>query len=173
MIDQTFLLHLAHGLHGRDDIYLGPLETQIDDRHLVELEVFEIVFDRLAQKIRRTVENPASLIIAPRADLGDERQVGRIGRERLTDQTIGDVGAVKIAGVDMVDTQSDRLAERGAGFFGIFRLAEDMRPRKLHGAVAHAVDGNCGAGKSEAAGCRGGDVMCHVKLLADAIWLFA
>jgi hypothetical protein len=66
---------------------------------------------------------------APRPDLGDDDEVAGIRVERLPDQPVGDVRAVEIAGVDVVD----------AG--GVPGRAEHAGAGQLHGAVAEAADG--------------------------------
>ena len=65
------------------------------------------------------------------------------------DDLVGDVRAVEVAGIDVVDAGFDGFAQNGDGGRAILRRAKDMRAGELHGAVAHAVDGHIGAGEGE------------------------
>ncbi len=56
--------------------------------------------------------------------------------QRLADQLVGDVGAIEIAGVDMVYATRDRAAQHGTRGIGIFGRTEYAGSRKLHGAIA-------------------------------------
>jgi hypothetical protein len=61
--------------------------------------------------------------------------------KRVANELIGDVRAIEIAGVDVVDPPRDRLAKHGEGRVVILRWAEYARSGELHGAVAHTVHG--------------------------------
>jgi len=74
--------------------------------------------------------------------------------ERLADHLVGDVGAIEVAGVDMVDAAGDRLAQYGEGGVAILGWAKYAGAGELHGAVTHAVDGAV----AEGGGAGGGDV---------------
>jgi hypothetical protein len=78
---------------------------------------------------------------APRPDLGDDDEVAGIRVERLPDQPVGDVRAVEIAGVDVVDAAGDGLAQHGEGGGGVPGRTEHAGAGQLHGAVAEAADG--------------------------------
>ena len=56
--------------------------------------------------------------------------------KRLANELVGDVRAIVIASVDMVDPLRHRLAKHGEGRMAIPRRAEHARSGKLHGAVA-------------------------------------
>jgi len=60
--------------------------------------------------------------------------------QRLADELVGDMGAVEIAGVDMIDAALDRFAQHRQRFTAVLGRTEHARTRKLHGAIAHAVD---------------------------------
>ena len=63
--------------------------------------------------------------------------------QRLADDLVGDMRAVEIAGVDVVDAARHRLAQHGERRVAILGRAEHAGPRKLHGAIAHALNA-CG-----------------------------
>ena len=56
---------------------------------------------------------PGSILAASGADLGDDDEIVRIRMQRLTDQLVGDVRSVVIAGVDVVHPGGDGLAQHG------------------------------------------------------------
>jgi len=59
--------------------------------------------------------------------------------QRFPDDLIGDVGAVEIAGIDVVDAAFDGFAQHGDSFIAIPWRAEDALAGKLHGAIAEAL----------------------------------
>ena len=81
-----------------------------------------------------------ALVVAPRSDLADQRQVLRIGVQRLADELVGDVGAVELRGVDVVDAQLDGSLEYCDRLVVIAWRAEHAGSRQLHGAEPDAVD---------------------------------
>ena len=83
---------------------------------------------------------PRAGVVAPRADLADQREVGRIRVQRLADQFVGDVGAVELRGVDVVDAQLDCAPQHGERLVVVARRPEHARPGQLHGAEADAAD---------------------------------
>ena len=95
-----------------------------------------------AREVRRGERgNPRGVRAAHRADLGHDHEVIGIGMKRLANELVGDVRAIVIAGVDVVDPPRDRLAKHGEGRVAILRRAEHARSGELHGAVAHTVHG--------------------------------
>ena len=60
--------------------------------------------------------------------------------EGFPDDLVGDVRAIEVAGVDMVDASFDGGAEHGKRFSAVLRRAENTGAGQLHGPVAHAVD---------------------------------
>ncbi len=61
--------------------------------------------------------------------------------ERLTDKLIGDVWAVVIAGVDMVDTGRHCLAKNSYRLIAILRWPEHTGSGELHRAIAKSLYG--------------------------------
>ena len=66
-------------------------------------------------------------------------EVVRIGVQRLADQLVGDVRAVEVAGVDVVDAARHRLAQHRERRVAVLGRPEHAGPGELHRAVAHAV----------------------------------
>ena len=57
------------------------------------------------------------------ADLADQREVVRIGVQRLADQLVGHVGPVELRGVDVVDAQLDCAPQHGDRLVVVARRA--------------------------------------------------
>ncbi len=138
---------LEGGVGGED----GRTEAEVDDGEGVEAEVAEVVVDGAGELLCGDGGEPGGVAAAAGADLGDEEEVFGIGVESFLDELVGDVRAVEVAGVDVVDAEADGLAKHGKGGGVIARRTPDVRAGELHGAVAEAVDGGRGAGKGEAA----------------------
>jgi hypothetical protein len=85
--------------------------------------------------------DPAALVVADGADLGDEHELVGVGVQRLADERVGDVGAVVLGGVDVVHAEVDGTPQHGDCGVVVTRGAEDARAGELHRAVADAVDG--------------------------------
>ena len=92
--------------------------------------------------------------LAGDAALGGDDHAGRIGRQRLADQPLGNLGAVGVGGVDQGDAQLDGAAQHAAGLGGIGRLAPRAFAHQAHGSVAQAVNGQIAADEKGAAGSR-------------------
>ena len=58
--------------------------------------------------------------------------------QRFVNELVGNVGAVELSGIDVVDPGGDRLSKNCQGLAAVARRAEDTRARKLHGAESHA-----------------------------------
>ena len=75
--------------------------------------------------------------------------------ERLLDDLIGHVRAVKITRINVIHARSYGLTQHRDGARNIARRTPDhlawLPPRKLHGAIAHAVDGAWGVKEGKCA----------------------
>ena len=58
--------------------------------------------------------------------------------ERFFDKLIGYVRTIEVAGIDVIDTEFNNLAQDRECTVAVCRRPEYMRPRQLHGAVPHA-----------------------------------
>ena len=61
--------------------------------------------------------------------------------QRFADHPVGDVRAIEVAGVDVVDAARDRLPQHGNRAGVVLRWPEHPRSGKLHRTVAEAVHG--------------------------------
>ena len=126
-----------------DRAFGGAVDTehdaQIDHVEHLEPEIGQVVVHRLGERLGRERRVPGAVGAPPRPDLGDDGQIIGIGVERLPDDAVGDVRAVEIAGVDVVDALLDRRAQHREGAGVVFWRAEDAWARELHGAIAQPL----------------------------------
>ena len=83
----------------------------------------------------------AAGVVAAAADLAYQREVLRVGMQRLPNQLVGDVGTVELGGVDVVDAEFDRPPQHRQRRVAVPRRPEDVRPGQLHCAEADAGNG--------------------------------
>jgi len=95
--------------------------------------------------------DPGCVFAASGAEFGDDDEAVWIGVDGILDDLVGDVRAVEVAGVDVIDVCCDGFAEDGEGGVHVAWWAEDVRAGELHGAIAHAMHGHGGAGECEGA----------------------
>jgi len=122
---------------------------EIDDIEGIEAEIAQIVLDALDQIFSRTVENPGAIVATASADLGDEGEVFRVRMQGFLNELVRYVRTVEVAGVNVVDAGIDGLVQNGDGFGAITGWAENVGTGELHGAVADAVNGECGSREVE------------------------
>src|SRR6185312_9555013 len=118
--------------------------AKVDDIEHVEPEIAQVVVHRLREFLRGHGGKPRSVGASARADLSDDDEIVRIGMQRLADDLIGDVRAVEIAGVDVIDAGGDRFAQHGAGGLGVLGRSKYAGAGELHGAVAEPAHGAVG-----------------------------
>jgi hypothetical protein len=106
----------------------GAHRAQVHDVQRLDLEIAQIVMHRGAQLLPTLRRKPGSVSAPSRTDFGYDRQARGIGMQRLRDDLVGDVRAVEIAGVDMVDAARNGLAQDGNGFCAILRGADTPLP---------------------------------------------
>ena len=114
-------------------------DPQIDDRERLQPETAEIVVDRAFKLRRRHRRVPRGVGPAFRANFRHDDKTVRIGVQGLADQLVRDIGAIIVAGVDMIDAARDRLAQDLDRPVAVLRRPEHPRTRELHSAVAHAL----------------------------------
>ena len=116
-------------------------QAQVDHVQGVQREVLEVLVD-LGREVRgRQRGPPAAVRAAPRAHLGHDAQTGRVGVQGLPDELVDHHRPVEVAGVDVGDAQLDGFAQHVQGLVTVPGRPEDARPGQLHGAVAHAAEG--------------------------------
>ncbi|MET3248373.1 hypothetical protein ABIE53_005183 [Burkholderia sp. OAS925] len=120
-------VHVAHQPH-------------VDHFERVEPEVAQIVLHAALQILRLLRRQPRAVAAAHRAQLRDDHEIGGIRMQRLANELVGDMRAIKIAGVDVIHALRHRLAQHGKRGVAILRRAEHARSRELHCAIAHAPD---------------------------------
>ncbi|MNL24489.1 hypothetical protein D3C87_1459240 [compost metagenome] len=111
--------------------------ADVDD---VEAEIAEVVVDGGGKLLLRHGRQPFGIRAASCRNLGDDGEIVRIGMQRFTDDLIGDMRTVEIAGVDMIDAGLDGGTQNGDSGSAILRRSEDARAGKLHCTVADALD---------------------------------
>ena len=141
--DQALLLELGQRrklfLDRALDRLINAADAQVDHVERIHPEVPQVVVDGAREVRRGERGNPLGVRAAHRAYLGHDHEVIGIWMKRLANELIGDVRAIVIAGVDVVDPPRDRLAKHGEGRVAILRRAEHARSGELHGAVAQTV----------------------------------
>ena len=115
--------------------------AQVDRAELLDAERAEVVLDAGAQLGRLSAPAASRPGRRDGADLGDQHQVVGVRVQGLADQRVGDVGAVVLRGVDVVDAELDGPAEHGDRRVVVARRPEDAGAGELHGAEADASDG--------------------------------
>ena len=60
--------------------------------------------------------------------------------QRLANELIRDVRAIKIGGIDMIDARLDRFLQDADSGLRIFLRSEDAGPRKLHRPVSQTIN---------------------------------
>ena len=146
MTNEALLLQLGKDCQRRFDRPLrasasAARDSEIDHVEHIEAEVAEVVVHGLRQVFARERREPRSVRAAPGADLGDDDEVVRVGRQRLADQLVGDLRTIEVAGVDVIDPAGDGLAQHGQGRVSILGWSEYAGPGQLHGAVAEPFHG--------------------------------
>ena len=80
----------------------------------------------------RAVARPPARTGPNKAALGGDQQVVRVRVERLGDQLLADIRAVRVGGVDQVDAEFDSSPEDGDRLVVVGRRAPDPRSRDPH-----------------------------------------
>ena len=107
--------------------------------------------DAIGQFLTRKSMEPGLVAAPARTQLGHDDQVIRIGMQRLLDDLIGHMRAVKVAGIDVIHAGRDRLSQNSNGGLPIARRAPHLRTGKLHRSIAHTVYDHRGAGERKGA----------------------
>ena len=94
---------------------------------------------RARQLLGRHRRIPRCVLAAPGAELGDDDEIVGIGMERFANELIGDVRAVIVARVDVIDAARRRLAQHRDRAVAVLRRPEHPRSGELHRAVAEAL----------------------------------
>jgi hypothetical protein len=85
--------------------------------------------------------------------------------KRLLNDLVGDMWAVEVARINVIDSLRDGLSQNRDGCVDIARGAPHLRARELHGSVAYALNGHRGSGKVKSTAKV--LLICHVKSLLN------
>jgi hypothetical protein len=118
---------------------------------MIEAEVPKVVVKPVDQFFARESGDPRFVRTSAGAQFAHNDQASRVGVKSTLDNLIGYVRAVIVACVDVVYAGGDRLAQNANRGIDVLWRTKNLRPGKLHGAVAHAIDAGWGAGKFECA----------------------
>jgi hypothetical protein len=81
-----------------------------------------------------------TLFVTGGADLGDDHEAGGIRMERLVDELVGDVRAIELGGVDVIDAGLHCPTQHGDRSISILRRPEDACTGELHRPKTEAMD---------------------------------
>ncbi len=129
----------------------GAADAEIDDIEGIYCQVAQVIVGALGQALGGEVGEPGFVLAAPGAELGDQDEILGVGVDGFAEDLVGDVGAVEVAGVDVVDAVFDGFANDAEGFGAVAGRAKDAGTGELHGSIAHAVDGEGGVREGEVA----------------------
>jgi len=117
----------------------------IDAVELVEVDALQpqaaqASFAGFPQVLGPAVLNPAIGARPVESSFCGNHQVRWIRKERLGDDLLTHVRAVRIGGVDEIHAQLDRAPEDANGFLAVFRLAPNAFARQAHGAETEPMN---------------------------------
>ena len=122
-------LALVLQVHQRPDgLCVGHVRVRsmkLIERDLFEAESPKAGFADLAQMLRLPVDGPSTWARSLEATFRRDHEIVGIWVQRLSDELLAHVGAVRVGGVDEVDAELDRATQDGLGFLTIGRLAPD------------------------------------------------
>ena len=85
--------------------------------------------------------DPRGVISAHGTDLGHDHEVVGVRMKRFANKLVGDVRAIKIASVNVIDPARHSRPQHGKRGVAILRRSKHARSGELHGAIAQAVHG--------------------------------
>jgi hypothetical protein len=143
--DLALLLQAFDDAEGVFERSLGVDAVKLPEIEALELEAAKAHFDLLVEVFGAGYWEPLVGALAGEAGLGGDDDTLGVGREGFADETLGDLGAVGVGGVDEVDAELDGALEDLLCAFGVFGLAPDAFAGDAHGSVAEAMDGEIAA----------------------------
>src|SRR5262249_48122121 len=145
LLDQTLALKVSEGcklfLDRALDRLRNAADAQVDHIERIDAEIPEVVVDGAREVCRGVRGNPRRVRSAYCSDLGHDYEIIGIGMKCLPNELVGDVRAIVIAGVDVVDALRDHLAKQSKRRVAILRRTEHAWSRQLHRPVTHTVYG--------------------------------
>ena len=111
----------------------GPHESKVDHGKHLDAKCLEVVLNTAPQLpwIVRGEDLPPG---APcRTDLAHQHEIGRVRRQRLSDELVHDGGSVILSRIDVIDAAVDGIPQEGNGLGSVCRRSKYIWPRKPHG----------------------------------------
>ena len=141
---------------------LGIDAVELEERDLLQPQPAEAHLALLAQVLGPAQRVPEVGPGAHHPGLGGDHELAGIGVEGGPDQLLADVGAVRVGGVDQVDTQLDGASQHRDGLVPVGGLSPDPGPGDPHGAKPEAMHHQLPTeGKRTAGACRSFDGRIH------------
>src|ERR1035437_6270256 len=136
----SLLLQPGQRLHGGVKGYSRIGNVQLENVDLVKAQPLQTALHRGLQMLRTGIMDPL-----PGADtfptaFGANHQAGGIGRQRLGDEFLRDVGTIGVRRVNEVDPQFDYAAQGLQSGVAIRGRPPDAFAGDAHGAVSQAID---------------------------------
>jgi hypothetical protein len=120
------------------DVRIGGMQlVQVD---AVELQAPKAALAALPQPLGARVSRPLAGSGPAQAALRRDHEAVRIGMQRLGDQVLAHLWAVRVGGVDQIDSQLDDSPEQTLGLLRVVWRAPDALPCDPHGAKAEAMN---------------------------------
>ena len=91
---------------------------------------------RLRQLLGGKRRQPGGVLAASGSDLGHNRKVVPVGMKRLANKLVGHMGAVKIAGINVIYPRLYRFTQHRQRRIFVFWRTKNAKSGKLHRAIA-------------------------------------
>ena len=154
MPDLALVLQLHQRADGFGVRHLRIRPVQLVERDLLELQPAQAALAGLAKVLWPPVRVPAPGTWPDLASFGCDHQIVGIRVQRIGDERLADLRAVRIGRVDEVDAELHRAPERRLCLIAVAWFAPDAPASDPHGAEAHPVHGQVSADADRSGGCR-------------------
>ena len=144
VLDQALPLQFGQGGERLLQRALGrPVDVQhaaqVDQLQRLQTEVAQVVVYRPRQLVGGQGGQPRPIGPPLGAHLGGDEQILAIGVQRLANDLVGDVRAIEVSGVDVIDTALHGRPQHRHGGCPVLGRAEDAGSGELHRAVPEAL----------------------------------
>src|SRR5216684_6046420 len=112
---------------------------EVDYVQGVESEIAQIIMDRIDQLLTGKGMNPRFILRAPGTHFSYDHQSIWIRMKRLSDDPVGHMRTVKVAGINVIDPGRHSLSQNSDCCVHITWRSPYLRTGKLHGAVTHPL----------------------------------
>ena len=131
------------------DRHLGVDDVQLVEVDALDTKAAEARLARRPEILGPSVGAELPRAFADRAALRRDHDVGRVRVQRLGDQLLAHVGAVRVGGVEELDPEVDRMAEQAARRFRVVGRPEASEAGERHPPVAETPNGEIAADREE------------------------